>query len=74
MARKTLPDATGYQPDAELISKLIDACKKVLGVKNQGVVATRIGVSATTLKDWKSGRRKPSYADQFTLEVLAAGD
>ena len=71
MARKSQPDAKHYRPDPAYITELVEKCKANAGFTNQADVARQIGIGTTTLKDWKAGRSKPSYCDQYVMETLA---
>lgn len=69
--RKTDPDATLHNPAPEYVAKLIAAAKRSCGYTTQAQVAQRIGVSLTTIKDWKSGDVTMPYIGQYALERLA---
>lgn len=69
--RKSDPDAARYNPDPEYVARLVDAAKRRCGYTTQAQVAQRIGVSLTTLKDWKVGEVTIPYAGQYALERLA---
>ena len=69
--RNNEPDAQKHNPTPKHVSELIEACKQRHGYTTQSEVAQRIGVSLTTLKDWKRGAPAIPYTAQYTLERLA---
>lgn len=68
---KLEPDAALHNPAPEYAAKLVAAAKRNCDYNTQEQVAKRIGVSLTTLKDWKSGRVTMPYVGQYALEGLA---
>ena len=69
--RKSDPDATKHNPAPEYVTRLVVAAKTRCGYTTQAQVAQRIGVSLTTLKDWKTGEVTIPYVGQYALERLA---
>lgn len=69
--RKSDPDAAKHNPAPEYVARLIEAAKKRCSYTTQAQVAQRIGISLTTLKDWKSGEVTMPYVGQYALERLA---
>lgn len=69
--RRLEPDAALHNPAPDYVTKLVAAAKRRCDYTTQEQVAKRIGVSLTTLKDWKSGRVTMPYIGQYALERLA---
>lgn len=66
-------DSTKYNPALNYIRDLLADIKKNQKLSVQAI-AQKIGVGASTVADYKSGRTTPPYPVQFALETLAHQD
>ena len=71
MSRKSKPDAVRHRPDPAYVAELVELAKQRNKLTSQAAVAARIGVSLSSLKEWKAGTASIGYPEQYALERLS---
>ena len=66
------PDAERYNPAPEYMRELVEKAAARHGI-SQRKLAKLLGIPWGTLENWKSGRSRYSYADQYLLEMAGIG-